>query len=73
MITRWSNEDLIQLLRIVAGKERIDDEEIIVNTFLNPYLIVWIGKQIKNDQVIEFNTIKNNFVNDINYEAKKNV
>ncbi|MDY0128739.1 MAG: hypothetical protein RBR63_00865 [Methanosarcina vacuolata] len=71
VITKWSNEDLIQLLRIVAGKEQIDNEEIIINTFLNPYLIVWIGKQIKNDQVIEFNIIKNNFVNDINYEAEK--
>jgi hypothetical protein len=71
MIVKWSNEDLIQLLRIVAGKERVDDEEIIINTFLNPYLIVWIGKQIKNEPVIEFNTIKNNFVNEINYEAEQ--
>jgi|GEM_PF-6221339 len=71
MIKEWSNEDLIQLLRIVAGKERVDNEEVITKTFLNPYLIVWIGKQIKNDPVIEFNIIKNNFVKEINSEAEQ--
>ncbi|WP_462273304.1 P-loop NTPase [Methanohalophilus sp.] len=71
MIEKWSSNDLIQLLRIAAGKDHVDDEEIIVNTFLNPYLVVWIGKQIKKDPVLKFDIIKDNFVSEINYEAEQ--
>ena len=71
VIKKWSNKDLIQLLRLVAENEQVDNEEIIINTFLNPYLIVWIGKQIKNDPVLNYEILKDHFVIEINYEAEQ--
>ena len=69
-IEKWSNNDLIQLLRFVADKDQVDDEEIIVNTYPLPHLIVFIGEQIKNKSTIDFNKIKIKFVNEIKHETE---
>ncbi len=68
-ISSWSKDDLIQLLRMVTGQEKVEDEEIIATVYPNPFLIVWIGKQIKNEPTLDLKKVKEKFVDDIDYEA----
>ncbi|MBU7048250.1 MAG: hypothetical protein HXS54_17595 [Theionarchaea archaeon] len=69
-ISEWSEDDLIKLLRLAAGKEEIDDEETIARFCPNPYLIVQIGRIVKKDPTVDFRKIKEKIANEIYHEAK---
>jgi hypothetical protein len=69
-ISEWSKDDLIRLLRLAAGKEKIEDEETIVALYSNPYLIVQIGRNIRKDSSVDFRKIKEKIVNEMFFEAK---
>jgi len=69
-ISTWSKDDLIKLLRLATGKERIEDEELIATHYTNPFFIVWIGKKLKKEPTIDFETIKERIVNEIRSSAE---
>lgn len=70
-ISSWSKDDLIRLLRMASGLEKVKDEEIIATVHPNPFLIVWIGKQIRNEPTLDLKKVKEKFVNDIDYEVER--
>lgn len=70
-ISDWSKKDLIHLLQLAADEDKLKDEELIVTLYPNPYIIVWIGRQIKGKDTIDIATLKETMVGDIDYEAKK--
>lgn len=67
----WTKYELIQLLRTVTGKEKIEDEEIYATLYPNPFLIVWIGKRIIKEPTITFEKISEKLVNEIEYESEQ--
>jgi len=69
-ISNWSKNDLIQLLRIATGQEKVEDEEGIAAIYANPFLIVWIAMQIKKEPILDFKIVKEKLTNDIEFEAK---
>lgn len=70
-ISDWSKDDLIHLLQLAAEEDKLKDEELIVSLYPNPFIIVWIGRQIKGKDTIDIATLKEKMVNDINYETEK--
>ena len=71
-ISEWEKEDLIELLRVAAGQSLLhEDEEMIAAMYPNPFLIVWIGRQIKKEKALDFQKIREKFVNEIDYDAKQ--
>jgi len=70
-IAEWKKEDLIKLLRATAGKSKVKDEESIATYYPNPYIIVWIGSQLKGKAISDISKLKEKFVGDINYEVKQ--
>jgi hypothetical protein len=70
-IVEWKKDDLIKLLRATAGKSKVKDEESIVVFYPNPYIIVWIGSQLKGKAISDISTLKEKFVGDINYEVRQ--
>lgn len=70
-IAGWSKDELIRLLRLTVGAEKVKDEELIVATYPNPYIIVWIGNQLKRRTVSDFSRVKNKFIEDIIYDARR--
>lgn len=69
-ISNWSKDDLISLLRISAGQKKVDHEEVIAIRYNNPFLIVWIGKQVKGKPDIDFKTLKEKLINSVKHDAK---
>ncbi len=72
-INEWSKDDLLKLLRSCANKDKVNDEEIIVHDFPNPYFIVLIGKRIRGDGIKDFLRIKAEIIEDIIIDAKKSL
>jgi len=72
-ISDWSKDDLVQLLRIAAEEGEIEYEELIATLYPNPFLIVWIGKRLKEEPTLDLETIKEKFVNEIEYDTKKSL
>ncbi|MDP2705513.1 MAG: hypothetical protein Q8O71_03950 [bacterium] len=72
-INEWPKDDLLKLLRACANKDRVNDEEIIVHDFPNPYFIVLIGKRIRGDGIKDFSKIKAEIIEDIIVDAKKSL
>ena len=70
-IVEWKKDDLIKLLRATAGKSKVKDEDSIVVFYPNPYIIVWIGSQLKGKAISDISTLKEKFVGDINYEVRQ--
>jgi hypothetical protein len=70
-ISKWEKDELIQLLRIVTKKEKVEDEEMIATAYSNPFLIVWIGRHIRKEPTLDIDKIKEKFVNEIDYEANR--
>lgn len=70
-IKMWTREELVKLLRMVTGQEKIEDEDTWAALYPNPYLIVWIGKQMKKEPTIDFKKVKEKFINDVDYEAER--
>jgi len=70
-IAEWKKEDLIKLLRATAGKSKVKDEESIATYYPNPYIIVWIGSQLKGKAISDISKLKEKFVGDINYEVRQ--
>ena len=70
-ISKWEKADLIHLLRKVVEKDKVKDEEIIALKFPNPFLIVWIGKKIKQEPTYKIDDLKEKFVHEIEYEGKR--
>lgn len=68
-ISSWDKDDLINLLRIVTGQDKVDDEEMIASSYPNPFLMVWIGKQIKKEPALALDKLKEKFVNDLDYDS----
>lgn len=56
---------------MASGQEKVEDEEVIAALYPNPYLIVWIGRQIKKEPTIDFKKVKEKFINDVDYEAQR--
>lgn len=70
-ISEWKKDDLIKLLRASAGKSKVKDEESIATYYPNPYIIVWIGSQLKGKAISDISKLKEKFVGDINYEVRQ--
>jgi len=70
-IVDWKRDDLIKLLRVTAGKNKVKDEESIAVYYPNPYIIVWIGSQLKGKAISDISKLKEKFVGDINYEVRQ--
>ncbi|GAG64468.1 unnamed protein product [marine sediment metagenome] len=70
-IAEWKKEDLIKLLRATAGKSKVKNEESIAVYYPNPYIIVWIGSQLKGKAISDISKLKEKFVGDINYEVRQ--
>lgn len=69
----WTKDELLNLLRLVVGKSPVEDEEQIVHYYPNPYLIVWIGSNIKGKSLSDFSSLRNKFIQDIEVDAKKSL
>ncbi|MFA6357391.1 MAG: hypothetical protein WCY09_01800 [Candidatus Omnitrophota bacterium] len=70
-IKEWNKEELTELLRLVVGKNPVEDEEQIVHYNSNPYLIVWIGNKLKGTKIADFVTLRKKFIEDIIVDTKK--
>lgn len=70
-IVEWEKDDLIKLLRATTGKSKVKDEESIAVYYPNPYIIVWIGSQLKGKAISDISKLKEKFVGDINYEVRQ--
>jgi len=70
-IVKWKKDDLIKLLRATTGKSKVKDEESIAVYYPNPYIIVWIGSQLKGKAISDISKLKEKFVGDINYEVRQ--
>ena len=70
-IVEWKKDDLIKLLRVTAEKNKVKDEESIAVYYPNPYIIVWIGSQLKGKAISDISKLKEKFVGDINYEVRQ--
>jgi hypothetical protein len=70
-IVEWGKDDLIKLLRATTGKSKVKDEESIAVYYPNPYIIVWIGSQLKGKAISDISKLKEKFVGDINYEVRQ--
>jgi hypothetical protein len=69
-IDEWPKDDLLKLLRLTAQKDSVQDEEIIVNDFQNPYFIVLIGNRIRGKEQIDFKKLKAKILDDIIQDTK---
>jgi len=69
-ISKWSREELTNLLRIASKKEKVDDEELIVNLHPNPFILVWIGKHIKGEETIDIHKLKEKMIGSIEYDTE---
>lgn len=67
----WKKEDLILLLKEVLDGQPYDKEELVVETYPNPYLIVWIGNAIKGNPKISFENLHRKIIADLEFEAFK--
>lgn len=70
-IVEWKKDDLIKLLRATIGKSKVKDEESIAVYYPNPYIIVWIGSQLKGKAISDISKLKEKFIGDINYEVRQ--
>jgi len=70
-IVEWKKDDLIKLLRATTGKSKVKNEESIAAYYPNPYIIVWIGSQLKGKAISDISKLKEKFVEDINYEVRQ--
>ncbi len=70
-ISKWSKEELTQLLQIAAEKEKVDDEDIIVNQYPNPFILVWIGKHIKGEKTFSIDQLKKKMTSSIEIDTEK--
>lgn len=70
-ITEWKKDDLIKLLRATTGKSKVKNEESIAVYYPNPYIIVWIGSQLKGKPIDDICLLKKRFIEDVNYEARQ--
>ncbi|MDO9575664.1 MAG: hypothetical protein Q7J55_03975 [bacterium] len=69
-ISKWSKEELIQLLRASVNKEKIDDEDLIVTLYPNPFILVWIGRHIKGEK-IDIHRIRKKMVGNLEQDVEK--
>ena len=70
-LNSWKKEELIELYRKIIGQSPAKDEKNIVRQFQFPYMVVWIAKFLRKENVTEFDVIKKKFVEDIDYETKQ--
>jgi hypothetical protein len=68
-ISVWTHDCLIELLRKAAGQSPISHETTIVTLYPNPYLVVWIGRQIAKKPISDFNSLKRALTDDMDHEA----
>lgn len=69
----WTQDDLKKLLRFTLGGETHKQDDIIVTTFSNPYLIVWAGNTIKGNPEITVEELQQKFANDLESEAAQSL
>ena len=70
-IIEWKKDDLIKLLRATTRENKVKDEESIVAYYPNPYLIVWIGNQLKGKPIDDISKLKKRFIGDVIYDARQ--
>ncbi|MCX5657752.1 MAG: hypothetical protein NTZ48_05965, partial [Candidatus Omnitrophica bacterium] len=70
-IPQWSANELKMLLKAVAKKDQIDDEDEIVRKYPNPFFIVRIGLNIKGQNNYDFQTIKQAILQSLLNDARK--
>lgn len=69
-ISDWNKGDLTALLRAAAKREAVEDESTIVAQYPNPFLIVWIGRQISGKSDVPLDSVKRYFVDDMDRETR---
>ena len=69
-ISSWERNDLVSLLRLAAGQNQVEEEELIAASNPNPFLIVWIGKKMRKEPTLDLDQVKEKFINDINYDSQ---
>lgn len=65
----WSRDDLKELLRFVLGDRHHNQEDLIVSTFANPYLITWAGNSINKNPGITVERLRRKFADDLEFET----
>jgi len=65
----WTDEELIKLLRSILKRDFVENENEIVRSYANPFLISWIGKKINQENGVEFDKLKETIINKINNDA----
>ncbi len=71
IVSSWTKEELTQLLQIAAEKEKVDDEDIIVTQYPNPFILVWIGKHIKGEETFSIDQLKQKMTSSIEVDTEK--
>lgn len=69
-ILDWNITELIQLLNEMKVNLDDDKKTLIAQKYPNPYLIIWIGKQIKGEATISIEKIREKFIGDIKREVE---
>ncbi|MFW5853273.1 MAG: hypothetical protein ACOCU8_01360 [Patescibacteria group bacterium] len=64
-ITSWTADELSTLLHRVSGLETIDAEEVILGEYPNPYLIVLMGKKLKNEPIENIQAFRERITQDV--------
>ena len=70
-IPQWSEDEFRRLLRTVAQKEEIRDEDEIVKRYPNPFFIVEIGLNIRGRDDYDFQRIKEHILESLLNDARK--
>ncbi|MFZ1517696.1 MAG: hypothetical protein WAU11_02920 [Ignavibacteriaceae bacterium] len=69
----WKIPELVQLLNEM--KVSLDDDKkiLIAQKYPNPYLITWIGRQIRGETTISIEKIREKFIGDIKREVENDL
>ena len=70
-IPQWSDDELKMLLRTVAQKDEVINEDEIVRRYPNPFFIVWIGLNIKGQNDYDFESIKQSILQSLRNDTRQ--
>lgn len=70
-IPEWSKDELKALLRTAAQKDKVDDENEIVQKYPNPFFIIEIGLNIRGRSDYDFQKIKQAILESLLNDTRK--
>ncbi len=70
-IPQWTDDEFRKLLRAVAQKDKVQDEDGIIRTYPNPYFLVQVGLMIRRHRMYDLEVIKQAILQSLLDDTKK--